>query len=111
MEVFNHHIYEYKKGLRRFVLFTCACDLRPLVVKKLEKEKIDYVIHNIDERRINVFFGEKECVEVLKSFSSEKLNHLSDEEDFILGTMLGYDRILQCRRYLERKKTNQKAAS
>jgi len=30
---------------------------------------------------------------------------LTDEEDFILGTMLGYDRVKQCERYLKRKKS------
>lgn len=35
--------------------------------------------------------------------------HLSDytpEEDFILGTMLGYDRVQQCDRYLKMKNKN-----
>jgi len=103
VEVFYHHIYEYKKGLRKFVLFTCGKNCSELVVKKLEKENINYVIRNIDERRMNVFFGDKACVEVLKSFSSDRLNRLTDEEDFILGIMLGYDRTLQCERYLDRK--------
>ncbi|PXF51402.1 MAG: hypothetical protein C4B55_03135 [Candidatus Methanophagaceae archaeon] len=30
---------------------------------------------------------------------------MTDEEDFILGTMLGYDRVKQCERYLKRKKS------
>jgi hypothetical protein len=32
------------------------------------------------------------------------LSNLTDEEDFILGTMLGYDRVKQCERYLKRKR-------
>jgi len=32
------------------------------------------------------------------------LSDLTDEEDFILGTMLGYDRVKQCERYLKRKR-------
>ena len=32
------------------------------------------------------------------------LSDLTDEEDFILGVMLGYDRLKQCERYLKRKR-------
>ena len=41
------------------------------------------------------------------------LSNLTDEEDFILGTMLGYDRVKQCERYLRRKRNggNDNAAS
>ncbi len=34
------------------------------------------------------------------------LNQLTPEEDFILGTMLGYDLCAQCERFCERKATN-----
>ncbi|MCD8493394.1 MAG: DUF2023 family protein [Geovibrio sp.] len=48
------------------------------------------------------FSGMKNCVNVVKQFGVS-LNKLTDEQDFILGVMLGYDRILQCKRYLSRK--------
>jgi hypothetical protein len=31
------------------------------------------------------------------------LNELSDEQDFMLGVMLGYGRLVQCDRYLQRR--------
>ena len=35
----------------------------------------------------------------------ESLSSLTDDEDFILGTMLGYDRVKQCERYLKKKRS------
>lgn len=103
MEVLNHHIYEYKKGLRNLILHTCGQNYKETVLRRLIKEKIDYLITELDNGKINIFFGKPECVEVVKNFTTEKLNLLSDEEDFILGVMLGYDRLLQCRRYIDKK--------
>ena len=44
--------------------------------------------------------GENETCAVVLKFRQERL---VDKEDFILGIMLGYDRLLQCERYLKRK--------
>jgi len=33
----------------------------------------------------------------------ENLNNYTDEEDFILGIMLGYDRYKQCDRFIKRR--------
>lgn len=46
--------------------------------------------------------AKKKCVDVVKTFSP-KLNELTAEQDFILGIMLGYDRVKQCERYLKIK--------
>ena len=70
------------------------------IENKLKKEKIDYVIHDIEKNKINVYFGEKPCVDVVKTFNP-KLNKLTPEQDFMLGIMLGYDKIKQCARYLD----------
>ncbi len=105
MKVFYHHIYEYQKGLRSLVLHTLPSQYRELAEKKLQQNAIPYLIREVSERKINIFFGEKECVEIVESFGDKPLNQLSHEEDFILGTMLGYCRLLQCRRYLKRKET------
>jgi len=67
--VFTHHIQEYKKGLRALVLYT---------TKKVNGTKI------------NVFFGNPICVAVIKQMNITSLSNLTAEEDFILGTMLGY---------------------
>ncbi|RLD17868.1 MAG: DUF2023 domain-containing protein, partial [Caldiserica bacterium] len=35
------------------------------------------------------------------------LSNLTEEEDFILGIMLGYDRLKQCERYMRIKRMKQ----
>lgn len=102
LRVFNHHIYEYKKGIRNLILTTEKAKYRNSIENKLNKESIDYVIHEIAGNKINVYFGEKSCVNVVKTLNP-KLNELTPEQDFILGIMLGYDRVKQCDRYLKRK--------
>jgi hypothetical protein len=103
MQVFVHHLYEYKKGLRNLILHTTKAEHEEAIVRKLESNQIDYLIQHIGEHKINVFFGAKDCVDVMSNFVHKSLTNLTDEEDFILGIMLGYDRLKQCERYLKRK--------
>ncbi len=102
LRVFHHHIYEYKKGIRNLILTTEKSKYRESIENRLNNENIDYVIHEIPNGKINVYFGEKDCVNVVKTFNP-KLNELTAEQDFILGIMLGYDRVKQCERYLKIK--------
>ncbi len=102
MEVLCHHIYEYKKGLRHLVLHTMKCVEREAAEHKLSKCDIEYMVVELSNGNFNIFFGEKQCVDVVRSFGNIPLNHLSVEQDFILGIMLGYDRLAQCDRYLKR---------
>lgn len=104
LQVFSHHVYEYKKGLRNLVLCTERLEFRDEIEEKLQKEHIPYVVHVISNDKINVYFGAEKCVNVVKTFNTEKLYELTDEQDFMLGIMLGYDRLKQCERYLERRK-------
>ena len=101
MKVFLHHIYELKKGLRRLVLHTCPADELCPVEEKLKREGIPFLIEQVSKRKYNVFFGDFVCISVLKEFSTLALNELSDQEDFILGTLLGYDLTIQCARFLD----------
>jgi hypothetical protein len=103
MKVFVHHIQEYKKGLRTLVLHTTKASNRAAIEKRLEREMINYYVHEVNGTKINVFFGNSICIEVIKQMNITSLSNLTDEEDFILGTMLGYDRVKQCERYLKRK--------
>jgi len=103
MEVFRHHLYEYRKGLRNLILHTTHRSFRARIIKKLEKEGVDYIIQPINDNRINIFFGATECVDVIRHIGKANLGAYSAEEDFILGIMLGYDRLKQCQRYLKRK--------
>ena len=106
MKIFIHHIYELKKGLRRLVLHTCSSSDLPVIERKLQREGISYLIDRVSNTKFNVFFGDETCINVLKEFSTLALYQLSDQEDFILGTLLGYDLRIQCLRFLERVKTH-----
>lgn len=103
MQVFHHHIYEFQKGLRNLVLCTEKKEYQEKIEKRLVKENIPYLIHEISSNKINVYFGHQVCIDVIKTFETVKLNEISGEKDFLLGIMLGYDRLQQCIRYLNRK--------
>ncbi|MFV0505175.1 MAG: DUF2023 family protein [Bacteroidales bacterium] len=106
MEVLNHHIYEYKKGLRNLVLHTMSSENLEQVENRLQKQGINYLIQHINHRKMNVFFGKRECVRIVDSFNKRSLSQLSAEEDFMLGIMLGYDRMQQCQRFLMKTNTS-----
>lgn len=103
LKVFHHHIYEYKKGIRNLILTTEKSSYRDHIETRLAHENIDYVVQEVNTDKINVFFGAKDCVDVVKTFVAKKLNELTPEQDFILGIMLGYNRLKQCGRYLKIK--------
>ena len=100
--IFSHHIYELKKGLRHLILFTTTEEHRLAIVQKLETHGISLLIQSVapGSNKINVFFGDQTCIDVLETFDADYLSELSAEEDFMLGVMLGYDRVKQCERYL-----------
>ena len=108
LKVFNHHVYEFKKGIRTLILTTEKSKHKEVIEERLKHENIDYVIHDIDDKKINVFFGEKPCVEVVKTLNP-KLSEHTPQEDFMLGILLGYDKVKQCVRYLNfRERAKQK---
>ena len=102
LRVFHHHIYEFKKGIRNLILTTEKSKYKENITNRLKKDNINFVIHDIGENKINVYFGAKECIDVVKTFNP-KLNELTPEQDFMLGIMLGYDRVKQCERYMKIK--------
>jgi hypothetical protein len=104
MDIFTHHLLEYKKGLRTLVLHTTKVSNRDAIEKRLEREMIAHYTQAVNGTKINVFFGNSICIDVIKRMKFTSLSNLTDEEDFILGTMLGYDRLKQCERYLKRKR-------
>ncbi len=103
MEIFCHHVYEYWKGLRNLILHTAPLSDLPAIEHKLRHYSIAYVVHHIGHDRINVFFGHPDCIAVVQKFGTTDLSKLNDEQDFILGVMLGYDRMKQCARYLKKR--------
>ncbi len=100
MEVFCHHLYEYKKGIRNLVLHTIGFADSQKAIKRLEQNGIHYVAYRITPQKVNLFFGARECVDIVKAIGKKNLKHYTPEEDFMLGIMLGYERRKQCERYL-----------
>jgi hypothetical protein len=103
MEVFNHHLYEYRKGVRRLILHTADASCLEAMAERLRRWDIAYAVFPLGSRRINIFFGDPRCVEVIRKMGKPSLTDYSDEEDFILGVLLGYDVVQQCERYLLQK--------
>ena len=102
-KVLMNHIYEYKKGVRSMILFTCNRRLETLATQRLRRQSIDFVVQPAGKDSINVYFGRRECLDAIRLFVTRPLNELTPEEDFILGALLGYDICAQCERYCERK--------
>lgn len=108
LKVLSNHIYEYKKGVRRMVLFTCNQRLEAAAIARLEHQNISYLVRPVGNGSLNLFFGRKECLDAIKLMVTRPLYELSPEEDFILGAMLGYDICAQCERFCERKAKSRK---
>ncbi len=102
MMVFANHIYEYKKGVRRMVLYTVNNRFVDQAVERLRNEDISFTLQEVGNGRTNLFFGRKECIEVVRRMINRPLQLLSPEEDFILGALLGYDICVQCERFCRR---------
>lgn len=104
LKVLMNHIYEYKKGVRRMVLYTFNQKFESFAIERLKHQNIDYIIQPVGNGSLNLFFGKRECLDAIRMIVTKPLCQLSPEEDFILGAMLGYDICAQCERYCERKK-------
>lgn len=100
LKVFNHHVYEYRKGLRNLALQTLPSEHEPWGSARLDQLGIDYLIYMAGKQNINVFLGDSECLDVIRQIGKFDLSRYTPEEDFILGIMLGYGRRQQCVRYL-----------
>lgn len=103
MKVLMNHIYEYKKGVRRMVLFTFNKKYEDFAIRRLKSQNIKFVIQPVGNDRLNLYFGREECLNAIRMIVTRSLNHLTPEEDFMLGAMLGYDICTQCERFCERK--------
>ena len=99
MKVLMNHIYEYQKGVRSMVLFTFNKRYREFAVNRLRSKGIQYLLMPVGNDRFNLFFGKRECMDVISHLVNCPLYELSPEKDFILGAMLGYNICDQCKRY------------
>lgn len=104
MGFLQHHLYEYRKGVRHLFMMTMNHRDSLLVQKRLQQEEIDFHLHQVSDDKINIFFGRAPCVATARKLITKPLSHLTPEEDFILGTLLGYDREQQCLRFLAMSK-------
>lgn len=101
--VLSNHIYEYQKGVRNLVLFTLRKELARSAVDRLSRLGIDYLVQDVGDSNVNIYFGRPQCIKAVSGFVTRPLYDLTPEEDFMLGTLLGYDICLQCERYCDRK--------
>ncbi len=101
IQILIHHIYEYNKGIRNMILHTMSSEQRDLAEFILNQKNIDYIVQEVNSNKINIFFGSKYCVDIIRSFENIVLSDYTPEQDFILGIMLGYDRKEQCKRYIK----------
>lgn len=109
LQILTHHIYEYKKGIRNLVLHTMNSYEEDEAKEILEQREISYYIQNVSSYKINVFFGDFECIEIIRSFKKKSLSDYTPEQDFMLGTMLGYECSQQCSRYIKTQKKKHKS--
>jgi len=103
LRLFLNHIYELKKGVRNMVLYTLKKEYTEYAVQRLKNQHISYLEQEVDDRKVNLYFGKQECMNAMRHIINSPLNNLTPEEDFILGAMLGYDICMQCDRYCGRK--------
>jgi hypothetical protein len=102
LRLVHHNIYEYSRGVRALFLMTISRRELRFALARLEARGIDYFVQELGPSKANLFFGRPAFVAVARSFVTRPLNALTAEEDFMLGTLLGYDCEQQCRRFLTR---------
>ena len=100
--VISTYIYEIKKGTKPLALVTVPINMADKCIDKIIKNNLFYCLQKVNNK-INIFFGNNVCIELAKGLIQKDLSKLSPHEDFILGIMLGYNRIEQCSRYLNKQ--------
>ena len=73
LKVLMNHIYEYKKGVRRLVLYTFNKKYESFAITRLERQNIDYIIQPVGNDRLNLFFGKKECLDAIRMIITKPL--------------------------------------
>ena len=66
LKVFMNHIYELKKGVRQMVLFTVNRKYEEAAVCRLRRQNIDFMVQPVDSRKVNLFFGKRECIHAIR---------------------------------------------
>jgi hypothetical protein len=102
LHILANSLYELDRGVRALFLMTVQISELPAVVARLARDQVAHFTQPVNAGKANVFFGKAAMVETARWLARKPLNHLSPEEDFMLGTLLGYDREGQCQRYLNK---------
>ena len=103
LKIFMHQIYEFKKGVRNLVLCTMCPTCAALVAERLRGQRIEYLIQEVTDNKVNLYFGKRACLDAVRAFIDKPLNRLTPEQGFMLGAMLGYDIIQQCERFCRQR--------
>lgn len=109
LRIFNHSLYELRRGVRALFMMTMSAGDCRAVAAKLAREDVAFHVQPVGARKVNLFFGRAPFVETARHLARKPLSALTPEEDFMLGTLLGYDREQQCRRFLMRRTGGQPA--
>lgn len=104
LRLLKYCLYEHEKGVRQLHMMTLTAAEATVLVEQLDRACIAHYRQETSPEKANLFFGKTVMVETARRIVTKPLNLLSPEEDFMLGTLLGYDREQQCLRYLARKK-------
>lgn len=96
------YLYELGRGVRQLFLLTMTPQEAEAVLVRLNQDGIAFHRQPVSDLKVNLYFGNPQFVAVARRLAVRPLSQLSAEEDFMLGTLLGYDREQQCRRYLGR---------
>lgn len=110
LHLLSNSLYEYDRGVRQLFLLTAMVEDVPPIRRRLEQEQVDYFEQPVNPSKTNVFFGKAALVETARQIASKPLNQLSPEEDFILGTLLSYDKERQCLRFLAMRGARREAS-
>ncbi len=102
LRLFHHCVYEYRRGVRSLFLMTVSRRELELVGGRLLGQGIDHFVQELNPDKANIFFGGPAFVAVARCLVTRPLHALTAEQDFMLGTLLGYDGEQQCRRFLTR---------
>lgn len=94
------YLYELGKGVRQLFMLTMTPAEAHAVRARLDRDAIAWHAQRVGALKVNLYFGNAQFVAVVRRIVNRPLSQLSAEEDFILGTLLGYDREQQCQRYL-----------
>lgn len=87
LKIFMHQIYEFKKGVRNLVLCTMCPTCAALVAERLRGQRIEYLIQEVTDNKVNLYFGKRACLDAVRAFIDKPLNRLTPEQDFMLGAM------------------------